>query len=94
MSNVAEAPNIAAQHPEIVKRLTDSARQVREETPPSDLNSIRAIGLSAMKQIPTRLTALLLAPPAALHAKRNLPEAPRFGKLMPCFSKPWKNTPH
>lgn len=27
------------------------------------------------------LTALLLAPVAALHAKRNLPEVPRFGIL-------------
>ncbi len=31
-SNVAEAPNIAPQHPEIVRRLSESARQVREET--------------------------------------------------------------
>jgi hypothetical protein len=34
-----------------------------------------------MKPALTLLTALLLAPLAALHAGRNLPEVPRFGKL-------------
>jgi hypothetical protein len=31
-SNIAETPNVAAQHPDVVKRLSESARQVREET--------------------------------------------------------------
>lgn len=31
-SNVAESPNIAPQHPEVVLRLSESARRVREET--------------------------------------------------------------
>ena len=31
-SNIGEAPGIAAQHPELVKRLSESARQVRDET--------------------------------------------------------------
>jgi hypothetical protein len=38
-----------------------------------------------MKCTLTLLTALLLAPPAALHAGRALPEAPRFGELRAGF---------
>jgi hypothetical protein len=34
-----------------------------------------------MKHTLTLLTALLLAPLAALHAKRNLPGGPKFGIL-------------
>jgi hypothetical protein len=34
-----------------------------------------------MKPTLTLLTALLLAPLASLHAKRNLPAVPMFGKL-------------
>jgi hypothetical protein len=34
-----------------------------------------------MKPTLTLLTALLLAPLAALHAEQNLPGVPRFGKI-------------
>jgi hypothetical protein len=36
-------------------------------------------------------TALLLAPLAALHAKRNLPEVPRFGELRAGSFQPLEN---
>jgi hypothetical protein len=44
-----------------------------------------------MKSTLTLLTALLLAPLAALHAKRNLLEGPRFGKLRADFFQALEN---
>jgi hypothetical protein len=39
----------------------------------------------------TLLAALLLAPLAALHAKRNLPGVSRFRKLRACFFQALEN---
>ncbi|MBM4157051.1 MAG: hypothetical protein FJ221_18810 [Lentisphaerae bacterium] len=42
---------------------------------------MKSKGTKQMKRSLTLLTALLLAPLAALHAGRNLPGVPTFGKL-------------
>jgi hypothetical protein len=44
-----------------------------------------------MKPTLTLLAALLLAPLAALHAGRNLPGVPRFGKLRAGSFQPLEN---